>query len=186
LKEPEPSQLASARVALRPLIECSHCFMASRETTEYKGEALCPKCLAEAQQKPTAKPQIPVVEKPVPTIIKPTNKWEQRVAHMQVGVSKMESELLEALHNKDIHVEAQKEYCIKKVVVDFVYKNLAFFIDGEDVHIKREEKDEENRQRLATTYGLRVIPLSYKSYSNLEKERLLSMILEIIKHDQKM
>jgi len=177
-KQLEPEQLASARLALRPLVECSHCFMASRETTEYKGENLCPSCLMNAQQKPVVKP-VPIVKKPEPTIIKPKDKWEHRIAHMKVPVSKMEQAVLVKLTEKGLHPEVQRQFCLQNTTPDYYFpqQNLAIYCDGE-VHRGREDRDQTIRELLAKRHNVRVVTIPYEGSSEATEDYIVTQIME--------
>jgi transcriptional regulator with XRE-family HTH domain len=177
-KKEEPEQLASARRALR---ECSRCFMASRDVQEYKGEMLCPQCVEEAKRKPmrATTPQETAVI-PEPKIYKPKETWAHRKASMQVPVSHMEQRLAKRLVEAGIAFESQVEYCIAKCIPDFVINQIPFFIDGEDVHFRREEKDDSARSRLAQFYNVEPIGLTYKYDTKTEEDRLFREIMDKI------
>ena len=130
-----------------PLRECAQCHMASRDTTDYKGETLCPSCLTEVHYKPDKKPVEPAIV--TTSIIKPKDTWEQRKAQMQVPISKMETAVLIKLEQKGLHFETQKEFCLQRTFADYysLKHNLAIYLDGE-VHRGREDRDEAIREQL--------------------------------------
>lgn len=174
---------------LAELVQCDRCYMASRDTTEYKGELLCPRCLEEAKHKPM---RVPIPPKPpvVARIIKPKETWSHRKAQMSQPISKMDEAMLVLLQQNDkvrelgYNVTFQKPYCITEIKSDVTLEKdndeLACFFDG-DVHRNRQERDELNRQKAADRHHIRVLPLPYTSPSSAEQDRLLQQILKAVK-----
>lgn len=165
---------------LAELVGCDRCFMASRDTTEYKGELLCPRCLEEAKHKPMkatdarAQPEFEVKE------YKVKDTWEHRKARMQVPVSHMEQRLAKRLTEAGVKFETQVEFCTAKSIADFMIGRKAFFIDFEKLHIKREEKDEEARRRIKRFYDVEPFGLLYEADTKTEEDRLFAQMLEAI------
>lgn len=163
---------------LRPLIECDRCHMANRETTEYKGETLCPSCLEGAQYRPDKKPVEP---SPVTATVIHLDTWEQRKASMQVPVSKMETSVLIKLEQKGVHPEAQREFCLRTTRPDYYFaeQNLAIYLDGE-VHRGREDRDEALRELLTKRYGVRVVTILYEGSSEATEDTIVQKIIDAL------
>ena len=167
--------------AVRPLVECRRCHMAKRDTTEYKGETLCPSCLEDAQYKPIGKSVEPA--KVTATIMKPKDAWEQRKAAMQVPVSKMETAVLIKLEQKGLHPESQREFCLRTTRPDYYFQqqNLVIYLDGE-VHRGREDRDEALRELLIKRYAVRVVNISYEGSSEATEDKIVQQIIEATLH----
>ncbi len=164
---------------IRPLLECNRCHMASRETTEYKGSNLCPRCLEDAKYKPSAKPVQPA--EVTTTILKPKDTWEQRKATMQVPVSKMETAVLSKLEQKGLHPDAQREFCLRSTRPDYYFQqqNVAIYLDGE-VHRGREDRDEALRELLIKRYNVRVVTITYEGSSEATEDSIVQQIIEAL------
>ncbi len=79
-------------------------------------------------------------------------------------------------------IETQKEFCLLSTKPDFYFPdvNLAVYIDGEQIHQKREAKDTELRRLLKKRFGCTVRSYSYKA--PITKKRL-SEIVDAIRDD---
>lgn len=90
--------------------------------------------------------------------------WRQQ---MQVPTSKMEIEVRKELARRGIHPITNKSFCVLSTTPDFTFptKQIAFYIDGVAVHIKRFDKDEKLRELLAKRHGYRVESYTYKRFS---------------------
>jgi len=168
--------------------ECANCGVRTWFAKEYEGAWLCGRCFDEAQANPEKfkqeqKHRVEQRIKAMPQVKvwKPTDKWEQRKAQMQVPVSHMEQRLAERLTEAGVEFESQVEYCIGKCVADFRIKGIPFFVDYEKLHLKREEKDDEARQRLAQFYHVEPVGLSYEADTKEEEDKLFNQIVEKIK-----
>jgi very-short-patch-repair endonuclease len=173
-----PKPVASpATQVIRPLIDCARCHLASRETTEFKGETLCPSCLEDAQKEPDRKPVEPT--KISITVQKPKDTWEQRKAQMQVPVSKMEEAVLIKLEQKGVHPEVQKEFCLQRTRPDYYFpqQNLAIYLDGE-VHKGREDRDEALRELLSKRYAVKVVTVTYAGSSETTEDSIVQQIMD--------
>ena len=73
----------------------------------------------------------------------------------------------------------QKEFCLLSTKPDFYFPdvNLAVYIDGEQIHRKREAKDLELRELLKKRYGCTVRSFSYRA--PITKKRLAEIVSEI-------
>jgi uncharacterized protein (UPF0297 family) len=100
----------------------------------------------------------------------------------EVPSSRMEWEVYKALKVKGFKAEFQRSFCVMSTTPDIYIpdKGLAIYIDGVQVHVKRQEKDETLRELLAKRHGLKVISIPYERYSQKEKERILEEILKFI------
>jgi len=129
-----------------------------------------------------SKPSIKEVPKPshVEKKIYEPGAWKER---MHPPVSRMEEAVFRELQRQNIPVISQEPVCIRFVVPDIIIqkgdKPIAVFIDGKEVHKKRTLIDEENREMLAKR-GYHVLQLEYESYTEEEKEAILSDILSVI------
>jgi very-short-patch-repair endonuclease len=65
----------------------------------------------------------------------------------------------------------------------FPEKRLAIYIDGVQVHVKRQEKDETLRELLAKRYGVKVLSIPYERYSKRELERIVNTIMEELRDE---
>jgi len=97
------------------------------------------------------------------------------------SVSNAEIKIFSKLsHDETIpHVITQKEFCLLSTKPDFYFPdvNLAVYIDGEQVHQKRETKDLELRRLLKKRHGCTVRSYSYKA--PITKKRLGEIVSAI-------
>ena len=102
---------------------------------------------------------------------------------MQVKHSRMEFEVLEDLNRAGLFPEMDKKFCVLSTEPDFYFadKNLAIYIDGEQVHRRREERDDYLRQLLAKRHGVTVLTFPYKSRSKRERIKIVEQIKEWMK-----
>jgi len=174
------------------LVACTRCYMATREPTEHKGETLCPSCLIEVQRKPVKVKTEPSAPQVTTTIIKPKETWEHRKATMTQPVSKMDEAMLLRLQENPVirelgfTVTFQKHYCITEIISDVTLEKdgdeIACFFDGEAVHRNRQERDEANRQKAADRHHIKVLSLTYSSFTEKEAQRLLQQVLATIEN----
>lgn len=125
----------------------------------------------------TSKVKAELVPPPKPKVYKPKETAEYRVARMHPRISKMDEAVYVALQEKGIPVEFQREFCVQATTPDLYFPehNLAVYIDG-PVHTAREDKDERLRQLLSNRYGLRVVSVSYETFSESEVQRIVDEI----------
>jgi len=101
-----------------------------------------------------------------------------------ISVSHAEIKIWSKLsHDETIpDILTQKEFCLLSTKPDFYFPtvNLAVYIDGEQVHKNREEKDEELRRLLAKRHSCTVRSYSYKAPIT---EKRLSEIVDAIRDD---
>jgi hypothetical protein len=95
-------------------------------------------------------------------------------------VSKAELEIQAALGKEMLFPLTQHPFCLQQTKPDFYFPgvNLAIYIDGQQVHQKREAKDEELRRLLEKRHGCIVRSYSYKA--PLTKKRLREIVEHII------
>jgi hypothetical protein len=108
-------------------------------------------------------------------------KWSDREAKMHPQHSKTEENVLQALVTKGIRNIAQdRHFCVRETVPDLYFpeKNLAVYLDFEETHKKREDKDEQLREWLTKCHGVRVLSLPYDAVSQKETDRLVQAIIE--------
>ena len=124
--------------------------------------------------------------KPEVKVIKAPETWEYRKARMQPPVSKMDDAVFLELQREGWDVEFQIEYCIRSTTVDVKVNttpdgrkvNSAVYLDGEEAHKGREDRDEMLRELLAKRHGLRVVSIPYKRYSESALREVMDRIRE--------
>jgi very-short-patch-repair endonuclease len=170
------------------VVECERCHVNTTEPKQWHGHALCSRCAEKADFNPVAYDGwFKMLERgkattaTQPKVTKPNiESWAQRKAQMSPQKSRMELELLEAFSNDDSlrPVVTDRKYPIVEVIPDFVFPrhNLAVFTDGAEVHAGREDRDERNRQALASKHGLKVLSITYSGNSEAEKQRIIAEI----------
>lgn len=175
----------SSKVEMR---ECERCHVSTTVPKPWHGHTLCSKCYERAEGNPVAYDGwFKMLERgkattaTQPKVAKPSiESWEQRKAAMSPQKSRMELELLEAFSNDDSlrPVVTDRKYPIVEVEPDFVFPrhNLAVFTDGAEVHAGREDRDERNRQALASKHGLKVLSITYSGNSDAEKQRIIAEV----------
>jgi len=99
---------------------------------------------------------------------------------MNVKVSAAETLIQYHLNSEGFYPITQKPFCLKHTIPDLFFPNinLAVYIDGEQVHRNKEQKDEELRRLLSKRHGCTVRSYSYKS--PITKKRLQEIIAQII------
>jgi ParB/RepB/Spo0J family partition protein len=173
-------------------VQCSCCPMGTYSPQDWKGKPVCPSCYVKLSQgEITLKEPVAIVEKPSVEVheYKPKETAEQRKAVMSPGVSKMDEAVFLALQQNEVlrsagwKFEFQKRYCIKRVRSDVTAfrgdVEQPLFLDGE-VHIGREERDEENRGLLARRLKIpEVYAFSYEgAYSDAKRDEIVAKIVE--------
>lgn len=165
------------------IFDCALCGNSTVTPIFYGEQPLCATCDLKVQRDPELlrklKPSKPVTMV-TPKEYKPKETWAHRKASMKVPVSHMEQRLAKRLTEAGVEFETQVEYCIGKCIADFRIKGIPFFIDYEELHVKREEKDEKARSRLAQFYKVEPVGLPYKADTKEEEERLLRLIMDRI------
>lgn len=168
--------------------ECEYCGVSTSEPKMWETHYLCQQHYAEALCDPARykrhfnfKDKEDLVEAPLPKP-KSLESWGHRLANMSPQHSKMESQVLDWLLKKDVHVEVEKEYCLLKTIPDFVIGEVAVYLDGKEVHNgKQLDRDDELRELLRERYHMKVISLSFSCDSEREIERLGLAILKEVK-----
>jgi very-short-patch-repair endonuclease len=116
-------------------------------------------------------------EVPKPTLFKPTETPEFRVAQMHPQHSKMEQLILEKLEVKPVVTD--RSFCLQSTTPDFYFpsQNLAIYLDGQP-HEGREDRDEALTALLEKRHGLKVFRIKYNGVSETEQNRVLKEITE--------
>lgn len=170
------------------MVDCDNCHMATHisKMKTLREQDLCPLCFEHLSKMPKT-PEKPVT---VYDSEKPKETWEQRKAQMSPGVSKMDVAVYSVLQNhRDLRdagwkFEFQKHYCIKEVVADVTAsKGLVeepLFFDGE-VHVGKQDRDENLREMLTKRYQIRTLSIPYKAFTKEETNRVFNLISEEMK-----
>jgi ParB family chromosome partitioning protein len=157
------------------LVECEICHMgiSASEAQTIEGHVVCPSHVEVAKRQYASTP------KQTPKEYKPKDSWEYRRAQMSPQHSRMEEIILAKLHEKDMPVVVDQEFCIQSTIPDFYFpsRNLAVYLDG-PVHRGREDRDEQLRESLTARYGLRVVSIPYDGSSQQEVDRVLEQIIK--------
>jgi very-short-patch-repair endonuclease len=168
--------------------ECERCHVSTTVPKPWHGHTLCSKCFERAEFNPVAydgyfkmleRGKATVTTQPkvtAPSI----EAYKDREARMHPQKSKMEEELLLVLGNDEAlrPVVTDRGYPIVTVTPDFVLTkhNLAIFIDGEQVHAHRQDRDDDLRKKLADRHGLKVLSITYSANTEAEKQRIIAEI----------
>jgi len=174
--------------------ECERCHIKTSEPKQWHGHTLCTHHFELAEGNPVAYDGwFKMLERGKattalePKVTAPTvslESWKDREARMHPQKSKMEEELLLVLGNDETlrPVVTDRGYPIVTVTPDFVLTrhNLAIFIDGEEVHAHRQDRDDDLRKKLADRHGLKVLSITYSSNTEAEKQRIIKQIKEAI------
>jgi very-short-patch-repair endonuclease len=169
------------------MVECERCHTATSEPKDWNGHQLCETHYKHALENPDFyKKFFGYLDKKLPQS-KPTEpkrqleSWTDRQAKMHPNHSKMEERVLSLLVDKGIHnIVQDRHFCVKETVPDFYFpdKNLAVYLDFEETHKNRQDKDEQLREWLTKCHGIRVQSLPYDTVSQKETDRLVKAILE--------
>jgi len=121
------------------------------------------------------KPEVKVTEIP--------ETWEFRESRMHPPVSRMDEAVMIELGRLGIPFEFQKEFCVQSTIPDIYLpqRRTAIYLDYEGIHVKREERDEMLRGLLSKRYGIRVVSIPYKKFSQSELRRVVEEIKKEVK-----
>ena len=99
---------------------------------------------------------------------------------MRVQHSRMEWDVLEDLNRAGLFPLMDKSFPVLSTTPDFFFpdKNLAVYLDGEKVHAKRQEKDQELRRLLAKRHGVTVLTFPYKRRTKKARQKIVEQIIE--------
>lgn len=186
VKTKQPSEVTTAEInkMFPPLstmpVNCENCNVGTLNPQTYEAHTLCPVCFERAEKgeltfrEKVAKPKIQKIESP-----KVKESWRDRKARMHPQASKMEEALLLALNQKGLHPERDRQFCLRTTIPDFYFphKNLAVYLDGEQVH-KHPEKDQALREQLSKRYGIRVLTIPYASFTKTVQDEILQQIVK--------
>lgn len=153
---------------------CSSCY---RKTTGQDPPKLPPRIIEppkKASEKPQEKVQKKVTEPP------PKEPWPDR---MHPRISNMHQAIIERLQKEGIRFQTEKEYCVLSTTPDIDLPNLFIYLDGEEVHEGREERDQELRELLAKRYHKRILTLTYTSNTNEQQDMIFNKIMKEISLD---
>jgi len=129
---------------------------------------------------------VPHIERPEPSIetrvYKPKEPWEARLARMKVPISRMDEAVAVELQRLGVAFESQKQFCVQSTTCDVYLPEIgvAIYLDGEEAHRGREERDTELREMLANRLGVRVVSVPYRRFSDSEVKRVMEAILEVL------
>ena len=167
---------------------CERCGVQTTEPKTWHGHTLCSSCEKKADFNPAAydgyfryqeRGKAGLVPKPK-VASQAVEPWANREARMHPQKSKMEEELLLVLGNDDAlrPVVTDRSYPIVTLTPDFVFPrhNLAVFLDGKEVHAKRQDRDEALRDKLFARHNLKVLSITYSGNSESEKHRIIAEI----------
>jgi hypothetical protein len=166
---PEPEKRQATVPVVQPEVECERCDVAvGKENIRLWHEHnLCDKCFKDAEQKPDAyttyfnymKKAKAIAVKP--EIWRPAERWEQRKATMQPGVSEFELRFdVEAAKAGLPSGESHTPACIPDKTYRLENHVLHVFFDGPP-NQGREDKDEELRNALRKQ-GATVLDITYE------------------------
>jgi len=177
------------------LVDCENCGVTTSEAEKWHGHHLCKNCLPKVLANPEkflAKLHHEKAEekKPELKILKPSDfeSWKDREARMHPQHSRMEEALLEKFAVNNIRpVTIDRSFPIVAATPDFYFPahNVAVYVDGEDAHFGRQDKDEQLRSRLEAIYKVKVLSLTYSRYTEAEANRLLEEIKRFLEANQK-
>ena len=103
--------------------------------------------------------------------------WKNKLHPM---MSRMHEEVLIDLQSKGHHPMVDKPFCVEQTLPDLYFEKerLAVYLDGEQVHEKRVEKDELLRGKLAKFYKVKVMSMTYERYSEKGKREIVKRIVD--------
>ena len=110
--------------------------------------------------------------------------WKEKLHPM---MSRMHEEVLLDLQLKGRHPMVDKPFCVEQTKPDLYFEKerLAVYLDGEQVHEKRVEKDELLREKLTKFYKIKVMSMTYKKYSKKGKKEIVKKIIEELESEKK-
>jgi len=103
---------------------------------------------------------------------------------MNVKVSAAETAILQRLNSEGVFPLTQKPFCLRHTTPDLFFPdiNLAIYIDGEQVHLNKEERDMELRRLLKKRHGCKVRSYTYKApITKAKLEEIVGSILDNVK-----
>ncbi len=179
--------------------KCDRCGISTQAYMQPFGkyEKLCPNCFEKALANPDdfkRRPKAPVAptKKPEMKEYKPTEPWEQRLAHMKTEVSEMDRYIYErAMQDPDLRergfkVTGWKPYELTKsdVTIEKPGEEYVFFIDNAKIHQKRQVRDETITSVLQWQEAIQkggVIRVPYEgSFSKAKGEQVYAKIKEAL------
>lgn len=166
----------------RRFVKCEKCGINTSSPVEVEGHFFCEVHGEQAQEfvkaMPKRLPELKVEKKEYA----PVERWRDRAEKMHPKVSKMEQAILVVLNEKGLHPEAQREFCLQTTKPDFYFqdKNLAIYLDGEQAHKNREDRDSFLRETLTERFGVRVVSLTYSANAKEQQDMILNQIMEEI------
>jgi len=99
-------------------------------------------------------------------------------------VSKAEIEIMQELQKHSLHFMTQQEFCLQSTTPDFFFPdvNMAVYLDGEQVHRNKEERDMELRRLLKKRHGCKVRSYTYKApITKAKLEEIVGSIIDNVK-----
>jgi len=118
------------------------------------------------------------------------DSWEYRAARMRNQVSKMDWQIYLRLKvDTDIRaagwkIEWQKPYCLLQTTPEFTLTKgdvkIGPYLDGEEAHKNRRDRDEELREMLWQRHKVKPLPIPYRRWSQSEEDRIFKQIKEAL------
>lgn len=154
-----------------------------------KGKLLCSKCYREVTGEEPPRIFPAKIDLPTPAVLPKVTKrttpdisWSEREARMHPKESKMEEAIFLKLIDKGLRVASDREFCVLSTKPDLYLPdhNLAIYLDGEEVHKNREERDTELRILLKKRHKTEVLSLTYTAYTDTQRNQIFTQIMEEI------
>lgn len=171
-------------------VPCDVCGYGTYCPNEWHDHTLCIRCYKQAvlqpelilgklnRAKPTQPSQPQEPQKPKETV---KDKWEYRAARMTPQHSKMEEKVQQKLQALGVRpIVTGKKFCLLDTEPDYYIppKNIAVYLDQEEVHKNRKDRDDELRDWLAKKYGFKVLPFPFKYATDREADPIARKIKE--------
>jgi len=102
---------------------------------------------------------------------------------MHPKISKMEEAIRLRLQEAGIAFQAQHEFCIVKTTPDFYFPqaDLAIYLDGEKVHMKHEDRDQNLRILLKKRHNIEPVGIVYRDNSKKTEDEIFEKIVGAVK-----
>lgn len=173
------------RFTIDKTVECECCSLSTFFPQDFEGHQVCRRCFRELTEGKRTLPKkgpekvTEKVRKKVTTPPKVKEPWPDR---MHARISNMHQAIIERLQAEGIRFETEKEFCVQSTIADIYLPDydLPIYLDGEDVHKDREERDMQLRELLAKRYHKDVLSLSYKSNTKTQQDTVFNQIMEMI------
>lgn len=168
---------------LNHAVRCSCCSLSTFYPQEYEGKQVCRRCFKKLQEGIKEMPA-PQVQKPTKIAATLTQKScaQNFQEQMHPRISNMHQAIIERLQKEGFRFETEKEYCIQSTTpdIDLLDHDLFIYLDGEEVHKNRTDKDKQRRELLAKRYHKRVLSLTYSDDTKEQENQVFKQIKEAI------